>query len=58
MNLSIGGENVVSSKIGFICTLLTAGVSLAFGFSRFNKLVTKSDPQINQFKEGFNLMTN
>ena len=34
INLSIAGENVVKSKIGFIFTLLTAGLSLAFGFSR------------------------
>ena len=35
VNLNIGRESVVSSKIGFIFTLITAGVSLAFGFSRF-----------------------
>jgi hypothetical protein len=55
-SLNVAGKGTYSTKIGALMSLVSLGLSLAYGISCAARLFFKRDPTITYLTEGLNLI--
>jgi hypothetical protein len=56
--INFRGQTSVTSKVGLLATLMTAGLGMAFAVTQAMTLFQRTNVQINQYVEGSDLFQN